>query len=138
MYGKRNYEKVSQFVEEANLDQEYDDYHNKRGGSYDYDNQPKYMNRYSYSDSAGYNTKTNVSAYIPKPQSINYVTDYSQVKNNIDISKYKEGQIVGHPKFGVGTIISITEDNKMADINFGALGKKTLMLNIAPLTIIKQ
>ncbi len=138
VYGKRNYEKVSQFVEEANLDQEYDGLRNKMGGQYGYDGKSEYMNKYSYSDSAGYNTKTNVSAYIPKPQSINYVTDYSQVKNNIDISKYKEGQIVGHPKFGVGTIISINDGGKTADIDFGSLGKKTLMLEIAPLKIIKK
>jgi len=54
-----------------------------------------------------------------------------------DISIYKTGKIVLHPKFGIGTIVSIDKEAKCADIDFHTIGVKTLMLEIAPLKIVK-
>lgn len=56
-------------------------------------------------------------------------------KGNIDVSIYKVGQKVSHPKFGEGEIESISSDGLVADIIFDGFGKKSLMLELAPLTI---
>ena len=45
--------------------------------------------------------------------------------------------MVLHTKFGIGTIQSISQDGKCADIAFNGIGTKTLLLEIAPLKIIK-
>lgn len=55
----------------------------------------------------------------------------------IDIGIYKIGNVVLHPKFGIGTITSIDQEAKCADIDFHTIGVKTLMLEIAPLKIVK-
>ncbi|MDD2445593.1 MAG: UvrD-helicase domain-containing protein [Clostridia bacterium] len=60
----------------------------------------------------------------------------SQSKTNIDI--YNEESIVLHPKFGIGTIKSIDKEARCADIDFHKIGIKTLMLDIAPLKIVKK
>ena len=54
-----------------------------------------------------------------------------------DTSVYQIGQLVLHPKFGIGTINNIDSTCKFADINFKEFGNKTLLLEIAPLKIIK-
>ena len=142
LYGRRNYERESRFLAEAGLMKarpkkifEFDD-------DYSSKNENGFKDSFSKTTispfSTGYNTKTNdfKSTFIPKPNKSNYV-DINKSDNSVDIDKYKVGQVVGHPKFGVGTIISITSNGKIADIDFGALGKKSLMLEIAPLKIIK-
>ncbi len=53
-----------------------------------------------------------------------------------DISIYTVGQKVEHPKFGLGEITSITPDGLVVDIVFEDFGKKSLMLELAPLTIV--
>ena len=58
-------------------------------------------------------------------------------KAKVDTSIYKVGQMVLHTKFGIGVIQSITGDGKCADIAFNGIGTKTLLLEIAPLKIIK-
>lgn len=65
----------------------------------------------------------------------NFKTEKS--KSNIDISKYKVGQKVSHPKFGEGEIESISSDGLVADIIFDGFGRKSLMLELAPLTIME-
>ena len=57
-------------------------------------------------------------------------------KSQKDVSKYKVGQRVEHPKYEVGQIISISSDGLVGDIEFEGFGKKSLMLNIADLTIL--
>ena len=129
IYGRTNYEKESQFIYEAELAK-------KERPKYffdDYDNKPV-NNEY---DGYSYNTKQNFqSIYIPKPQKS--LDDGIKNVSSTASKEYMVGQIVGHPKFGVGTITSISADKKMADIDFGTFGKKTLMLDIAPLKIIKK
>lgn len=63
------------------------------------------------------------------------LTRFEEQKDKIDTSKYQCGQIVTHPKFGKGKIVSITDDGLVGDINFEGVGMKSLMLEIAPLTI---
>ena len=58
-------------------------------------------------------------------------------KENVkDVSIYKVGQSVIHPKYGVGKIVDITPDGLVGDIIFDTFGKKSLMLELAPLEII--
>lgn len=53
-----------------------------------------------------------------------------------DTSVFKIGQKVNHPKFGEGVILDITPDGLVGDIDFEGFGKKSLMLDIAPLEIL--
>ncbi|MBQ8792005.1 MAG: UvrD-helicase domain-containing protein [Clostridia bacterium] len=59
-------------------------------------------------------------------------------KSEKDISRYKTGQRVEHPKYGEGEIVDITPDGLVGDIVFDDFGKKSLMLNLAPLEIIED
>ncbi|MBO5884517.1 MAG: ATP-dependent DNA helicase, partial [Clostridia bacterium] len=53
-----------------------------------------------------------------------------------DTSKFNAGQTVKHPKFGKGVIHAIVDDGVCAEIIFDDFGKKTLILEIAPLEIL--
>ena len=55
-----------------------------------------------------------------------------------DISAFKTGVKVKHPKFGIGTIISVsgTGANTILNIAFDGLGIKQLSAGLAPLTIV--
>ena len=55
-----------------------------------------------------------------------------------DFSIYKIGQMVSHPKFGEGRILDISADGLVGDIDFEGFGKKSLMLDLAPLEIIED
>ena len=57
-------------------------------------------------------------------------------KERKDVSIYKVGQKVSHPRFGEGEIVSISEDGLVGDIIFEDFGKKSLMLELAPLEIL--
>lgn len=54
-----------------------------------------------------------------------------------DVSIYKVGQKVSHPRFGQGEIVSITPEGLVGDIVFDGVGKKSLMLELAPLEILE-
>ena len=55
-----------------------------------------------------------------------------------DVSIYHVGQMVEHPKYGEGKIVFITDDGLVGDIEFDGFGKKSLMLEIAPLEILED
>ena len=57
-------------------------------------------------------------------------------KEEKDVSIYKVGQKVSHPRFGEGEIVFISDDGLVGDIVFEDFGKKSLMLNLAPLKIL--
>ena len=59
-------------------------------------------------------------------------------KENIDLSKYEEGQRIYHKKFGEGTINKIEEegDDYKLDISFDKVGNKRLMAKFANLEIL--
>lgn len=57
-------------------------------------------------------------------------------KSQKDISKFKVGQIVLHPRYDRGEIIAINGDD--ADVKFEGFGVKTLILSLAPLEIIEE
>lgn len=137
MYGRRSYQVESKFLEEAGLstprpkkifafDDDYDNY-SKKAESGTYGGFAKPYN----SGFVGYNTKTNT--YMPKP-SIDATSSKQEI---IDVSKYKIGMVVQHPKFGRGVIEEINDGGKTANINFAGFGVKTLMLEIAKLSIAR-
>ncbi len=55
-----------------------------------------------------------------------------------DLSVFKTGVKVSHPKFGAGTIVNVrgTGTNTILDIAFEGLGIKQLSANLAPLTVV--
>ncbi len=63
-------------------------------------------------------------------------SEVQEKKPEKDVSKYRVGQKISHPKFGEGQIINISSDGLVGDIEFEDFGKKSLMLNIADLTIL--
>ncbi len=138
LYGRRGYQIESQFIAEAGLCLQRpkklfnfeDNYSSSSFGTYG--NKCVSSETRSIGGFGGYNTKT--STYMPKPGGMKYV-GVEQEKPLIDTSKYKIGQIVVHPKFGTGEIISIGDGGKTGDINFEGVGVKTLMLEIASLEI---
>ncbi|MBR2433056.1 MAG: ATP-binding domain-containing protein, partial [Clostridia bacterium] len=50
---------------------------------------------------------------------------------------FKVGQTVMHKRFGEGKILAIDLDERTGDIDFPQIGVKTLMLDIAPITIVE-
>ena len=62
--------------------------------------------------------------------------DKKSIKIAKDVTKFKVGQNVKHPKFGVGELVEISSDGLVGDIIFKEVGKKSLMLELAPLEII--
>ena len=49
--------------------------------------------------------------------------------------KFKPGQTVVHTRFGKGKLLEVDYEERTGDIDFESVGVKTLMLDIAPLTI---
>jgi hypothetical protein len=89
-----------------------------------------------------------LSALQPLPQQqkhseSGYTFNYQQFikkedSSRRDYSVYKVGQTVEHTRFGIGQIVSISDDGLVGDINFEDFGVKSLMLDLAPLTIIED
>ena len=59
-------------------------------------------------------------------------------KERRDVSVYAIGQKVSHPRFGEGEIVDISDDGLVGDIVFEDFGKKSLMLELAPLEILED
>lgn len=90
------------------------------------------------------NNEINIGIAKKEPQfafrtAESFLNSISNKKNNdVDLSKYKEGQKVFHRKFGEG-IINIVEqegEDLKLDINFDKFGHKRLMAKFANLEII--
>ena len=122
LHGKRSYTRGSRFLKEAGLN---------------VPTKPKPDDVFEYKDQVYQFTK---SLYMPNVFSTvkkeNYVTNNSIIGEKKDVSMYKVGQKVSHPKFGIGKIVDIVDDGECVDILFDNFGKKTLILEIAPLEII--
>lgn len=55
-----------------------------------------------------------------------------------DVSIYRVGQKVSHTRFGEGEIVEISSDGLVGDIIFEDFGRKSLMLELAPLEILED
>ncbi|MCL2555538.1 MAG: UvrD-helicase domain-containing protein [Firmicutes bacterium] len=59
------------------------------------------------------------------------------IKHSIDIKLLKAGSKVMHKRLGEGKIISINYSTNEADVEFNNMGKVTLSISLAPITIIE-
>ncbi len=132
LHGKRSPTIVSRFIDEIGVSlptkpKKYID--SQYNYNYNYDN--NYKSSYSYSNIKQQTVSTTTHNGYTMATSIN-----QEEKPKKDTSIYKKGQVVNHPKFGRGTILDIVDDGVCADIDFEKFGKKTLILEIAPLEIL--
>lgn len=116
LYGKRDFSNPSRFLSELGLERKVapiNPAQHRQKTSFDY---MKFKNFGSKQKSEG-----STSFETPKK----------------DLSIYRVGQNVIHTRFGAGKIISVDLVDRCADINFEDFGTKTLMLDIAPLEIVR-
>lgn len=135
MYGRRNYQMESPFVIEAKLKDQKSFEGFSNFGSYQKSGYTQDLKSAIFNSKVESQTSSKYETYIPKP---NQTISWKSNQDTSDQKTFEVGEIVGHPKFGVGTVLNIDILGKTIDINFGALGKKTLMLDIAPLKSIKK
>lgn len=95
----------------------------------------------NYGNSNGYSDYIFPSASTKQTKSIvdtkSFFKKEEKKEENVkDVSIYKVGQDVTHPKYGKGKIVEISPDGLVGDIIFEGFGKKSLMLELAPLEII--
>ena len=91
------------------------------------------MAKNGVSNSGGYAFKKTAESFL---NSLNKVG--SGVKQDIDLTQYKEGVRVYHKKFGEGRIncVETEGDDLKVDISFDKFGHKRLMAKFAGLEII--
>lgn len=113
VYGNKNYQQESRFLEEAELIRKKE--------------VPTFV------------TQTFAKAFQPTKQSFS-LQGFKNEKNakTLDTSKYVVGKHVSHPKFGSGVITSTDtlETAKCISINFENFGQKTLSVEYAPITVV--
>ncbi len=113
MYGRRDISIQSRFIKELGFER-------KLSNKVQEDN---YSQRQTYGfDVNSFKQNLGISKQEEKPQK--------------DISVYFAGQTVEHTRFGKGKIVSV--DGNEAEIKFEVVGQKTLILSLAPLTIIEE
>jgi DNA helicase-2/ATP-dependent DNA helicase PcrA len=118
----------SRFIEE--IDAKYLDYSAVPGIR-----EPLFQPKQNSSDKAfgkGYGLFVGKQTARPLPE----IKSSENFKPN-DASEIKEGQLVEHQRFGMGTVQKLEDngDNKKAIINFDEVGQKTLVLKFAKLMI---
>ena len=114
MYGNKNFQQESRFLEEAGIARKRE--------------VPTYV------------TQTFAQAFQPKKQSFSLGSFGKLNKNekSMDLSKYAVGKKVTHPKFGEGVIVNTDalEGAKCIGIDFKNFGQKNLSVEYAPITVI--
>jgi len=128
LYNQKKYQEISRFLLEMG-----------------YCDNTEYSSSHKFDDS-GYgrgefsnNYKRNVAQQKPTASIQNLLNNRINEQKK-DISTFKLGMQVLHPKFGLGTI---TDDssllmNRTVTVDFDMVGKKTLSLDYAPLQILKK
>ena len=141
LYGKRDYKRPSRFLREINLAPaeenimpEFSVFQNNRYGA---QMGAYYKQQYQSKVEKVYYKEPEQSKYDYNPmQTKTKFDEYVESRKTKVESNFEVGQTVLHPKFGVGKIISI-DGGKFADIDFGKIGKKSIMLEISPLKVLK-
>ncbi len=121
LHGKRSYTTPSKFLDEMGLDAS------------------QKQRKFDYTSFIHRNLENNIfikQAVTTHSSMDSYTVADKNEKEKKDISIYKVGQKVNHPKFGKGEIVDIVDNGVCADIVFENVGKKTLILEIAPLEIL--
>lgn len=141
MYGQSQYQSPSRFIRELGLLSLSMDRTPKSDFAFSGLRKPEVQD---YPPVKRFNIETTQSDNMKPSSGFNFrhndfmksVNSQAEEKPKKDISIYKLGQKVEHPKYGVGEIKFITPDGLVADIEFEDFGKKSLMLELAPLTLI--
>ena len=149
MYKESQYQSPSRFCKEVGLlslgrenrayqaDRSYG--RNNFGGNYGYSSGGDYGYstncNYGHSSGADHFTQTPSSKPLFNKNSI-LSSRTTEEKPRKDVSIYKVGQKLSHPKFGEGVLVEISDDGLVGDIIFEDFGKKSLMLDLAPLEIL--
>ena len=115
MYGQRKIQFPSRFLKEIGIGQNY---------AVGYAPKPR----------ATYDTTEKKAATPIK----SHPQDVKPQKSTKDLSAFAPGVHVRHPKFGEGTVLSVSDERggKYAAVVFGKVGKITLALEYAPLEVI--
>ncbi|MEG0774464.1 DNA helicase PcrA [Clostridium sp.] len=71
-------------------------------------------------------------------QAATAIINNTEVRKNIDVNELSVGRKVKHSKFGIGTVVSISQNGgeSIVTIAFNNMGIKKLMLNAAPLELL--
>lgn len=125
MYGESQYQSNSRFLRELGI-VENTGYQRRFG----------YSNEYKTYDSDSINVDRFNDFSSPVKGFNKEVFFKKEEKPRKDVSIYKVGQSVEHPRYGIGEIVEISSDSLVGDIIFEDFGRKSLMLELAPLTII--
>lgn len=136
LYRESQYQTPSRFVRELGLlgiqQVKKDNYDRKYGGGYE-NNGVKTYNI----GGADYMQKKEEKKSLFNPFSfLKKEKEEKKVEITKDISKFKVGQKVIHNRYGEGELVAISPDGLVGDIVFKEVGKKSLMLELAPLDII--
>ena len=137
LYGKREYQRASRFLREIDLAPAEESVMPNYFSADSQNHANSIYNNYGFASNPVKTTVVveNKSKYDYQPQVVRTKFDeYAEKKKND--TKFEVGQTVLHPKFGVGKILSI-DGGKFADIDFGKLGIKSIMLEISPLKVLK-
>ena len=120
LYGRREYQVCSRFLKELNL---------SKNETFE---KPLTVNnsKIYYSEIEDENNKSKYS-YNPFKQKTKFEEYIEQKRRNLN--KFNVGDSVSHPKFGVGKVLKIYE--QFIEIDFEKIGIKTLIMEIAPLTL---
>lgn len=130
LYRESQYQTPSRFIRELGLMQ-YESVRPVRQELTSVSN--AHMKNYDF-DSGSFETNKTSEQFFNKSTFLKR-EEKKEEKLGKDVSIYKVGQVVSHPKFGDGEIVDITPDGLVGDIIFEDFGKKSLMLELAPLKI---
>ena len=145
IYRESQYQTPSRFCRELGLlslekvvnSNSNNNYHTRFGSPSPYND---YQRPYSSYDS-GVNTFENNSKFFNHKSFLSQNTqkiDKKEDKPAKDVSIYHVGQRLSHPRYGEGILEEISADGLVGDINFEGFGKKSLMLELAPLEILEE
>ena len=157
IFGSTSYNQISRFVKEIpdELLEGYAEIVNNKSKNNSNNNSSDFGYRWSYGKGQSVKTykmdeedkKATAKVFENKSNAFNYRTAESFLNsiknnnqnNNVDLSKYKEGQRVYHKKFGEGTITALEQEGAdiKVDLQFDKVGHKRLMAKFAGLEIIE-
>lgn len=131
LYNRREYATDSRFLKELGLSRASLDTTLNTNASY-----ARGFNYGSNLDVDFVSEKESKYSYKPMKLGTEGPTKYEQyLKSSQEKEKskasYRIGQVVLHPKFGIGKIVKMSDE--FIDVNFDKLGLKTLLIDIAPL-----
>lgn len=101
----------------------------RRNADYDGFEEPS-RNRALYSEDSGYTSD------LPPEKSV-FKAFWGGKKTVSAVGKYEVGMKVRHPKFGIGTVISLKNNGGTVNVAFDGQGIKELSASLAPLEILK-